>query len=60
MSNYLPELIHTTPNGGTIHKYQLSGGKREFTRFLSCYLGTCQFFGDLEEATVQLKKMEPS
>tara|TARA_R100000781_G_scaffold19043_1_gene14723 strand:+ start:443 stop:622 length:180 start_codon:yes stop_codon:yes gene_type:complete len=57
---YKPELITTTPKGGTIHSYQLSGGKREFTRFLACYLGNCQFFGNLEEATVQLEKMEPS
>tara|TARA_R100001082_G_scaffold66860_1_gene37783 strand:- start:177 stop:353 length:177 start_codon:yes stop_codon:yes gene_type:complete len=53
-----PELVKTTPNGGTIHRYQLSGGKRDFTRFLSCYLGSCQFCGDLEEANVRLQKME--
>ena len=53
-----PELIKTTPNGGTIHSYQLSGGKREFTRFLACFLGNCQFYGDLEEASVQLQKLE--
>ena len=55
-----PELIETTDQGGTIHKYQLSGGKREFTRFLACYLGNFQFFGDIQEAQTQLKKMEPN
>ena len=55
-----PELMETTAQGGTIHRYQLSGGKREFTRFLACYLGNCQFFGDIQEAQAQLKKMEPN
>ena len=55
---FKPELIKTTPNGGTIHSSQLSGGKREFTRFLACFLGNCQFYGDLEEASVQLQKLE--
>ena len=53
-----PELVHTSPNGGTIHKFPVPGGKREFTRFLACFLGNCQFYGDLEEASVQLQKLE--
>tara|TARA_Y100001970_G_scaffold283338_1_gene398207 strand:+ start:740 stop:919 length:180 start_codon:yes stop_codon:yes gene_type:complete len=56
----LPQLVHSTPQGGTIHKYELSGGKREFLRFLGCYLGTCKFCNDIEEATDYLSKIELS
>ena len=54
-SNYdfdmaLPELIFASPDGGTIHKYQLIGGKQEFLRFISCYLGNCKFHKSIEEA----------
>lgn len=54
-----PELVHASPNGGTIHKYPLSGGKSSFQRFLGCYLGTCKFCNDFDEATDYLKKLEP-
>ena len=30
----LPQLVKATPQGGTIHKYQLSGGKTSFMRYL--------------------------
>ena len=28
----LPELIYAPLDGGTIHKYEISGGKRKFLR----------------------------
>ena len=56
----LPELVHSTPQGGTIHKYELSGGKREFLRFLGCYLGSCKFCNDIQEATEYVRNMEVS
>ena len=46
-----PELILTTPSGGTVHTYPLTGGKRTFVRYLSCYVGSCKFCNDIEEAT---------
>ena len=45
----LPQLVKATPQGGTIHKYQLSGGKTSFMRYLGCYLGTCKFCNDMNE-----------
>jgi hypothetical protein len=45
-----PLLIETTSNGGTIHTYPLTGGKKTFERYLGCYSGTCQFFNDIEKA----------
>ncbi len=51
----LPELIFTNQQGGTIHKYQLTGGKRTFMRYLGCHLGACKFCNDLEEATLYIK-----
>ena len=47
----LPELIHATEEGGTIHTYNLSGGKRTFQKYLGCYLGTCKFCNNIEEAS---------
>tara|TARA_Y100001968_G_scaffold292249_1_gene297307 strand:- start:58 stop:234 length:177 start_codon:yes stop_codon:yes gene_type:complete len=46
----LPELIQATPKGGTIHKYNLSGGKSTFLRYLGCYMGSCKFCNDIDEA----------
>ena len=54
----LPELVHSTPQGGTIHKYSLSGGKTSFLRFLGCYLGSCKFCNDINEATDYVKTIE--
>ena len=54
----LPQLVHATSQGGTIHKYELTGGKRSFLRFLGCYLGTCKFCNDLEEASNYVKSIE--
>ena len=54
----LPELVHATPQGSTIHKYELSGGKSSFMRFLGCYLGSCKFCNDIEEANDFIKSIE--
>ena len=32
----LPELIYAPIDGGTIHRYEISGGKRKFLRFIGC------------------------
>ena len=53
-----PELVHTSTNGGTIHKFPVPGGKREFTRFLSCFMGSCKFCNDMDEASAHLKASE--
>ena len=50
----LPELVFISPEGGTIHKYELSGGKRLFLRFISCYSGNCRFYDSIEEAAKHL------
>ena len=46
----LPELISTTPLGGTIHKYTIPGGKHSFERYLACFLGSCKFCAGYAEA----------
>ena len=51
----LPELIFASPEGGTIHRYHLIGGKRLFMRFISCYLGNCKFYESIEEAVKYLE-----
>tara|TARA_Y100001968_G_scaffold264689_1_gene253656 strand:- start:100 stop:336 length:237 start_codon:yes stop_codon:yes gene_type:complete len=56
----LPQLVKATKQGGTIHKYQLTGGKTSFMRYLGCYLGTCNFFNDIEEASEFVSSIEPS
>ena len=50
----LPELIYASPEGGTIHRFQLNGGKRLFMRFISCYLGSCRFYKDIKDAAKYL------
>ena len=54
----MPELIHTSNKGGSIYRYDIPGGKSTFTRFLSCYLGSCKFCNDFEEAETHLKATE--
>ncbi len=54
-----PELVYTTEKGGTVHTYQLTGGKSNFNRYLSCYLGSCKFNNDLQEAAQHLDTIEP-
>ena len=53
----LPQLVTSTPEGATVHRYELSGGKRLFPRYLGCYLGTCKFCNDLDEATTYIKSI---
>ena len=45
-----PELLLTTRDGGTVHSYEIEGGKTTFQRYLGCYLGSCSFHNTLEEA----------
>ena len=54
----LPELVFSSPDGGTIHRYELAGGKRVFLRFISCYLGNCRFYNNLEEASQYLENAQ--
>lgn len=51
----LPELIYAPLDGGTIHKYEISGGKRKFLRFIGCYLGKCYFYKNFEDAIGYIK-----
>ena len=53
-----PVLVHSTPQGGTVHKYPITGGKTSFERFLGCYLGSCKFCNDLDEATQFIKSLD--
>ena len=46
-----PELLHITPQGGTIHTYDIQGGSTTFHRFLACTEGDCKFFNTKKEAT---------
>ena len=45
-----PELLYTHRGGGTVHSYELTGGKTVYERFLACYLGSCQFFNNMDDA----------
>ncbi|KZR75907.1 hypothetical protein [Prochlorococcus marinus] len=49
-------LVHSTAQGGTIHKFTAKQGER----FLGCYLGTCKFSNNIAEATADLASLEPS
>ncbi len=54
----LPELIYAPIEGGTIHRYEISGGKRKFLRFISCYLGKCNFFKNIDDAIEHIKNLK--
>jgi len=45
-----PTLLYTHREGGTIHSYELTGGKTVFERFLACYMGSCTFFNNMDDA----------
>ena len=45
-----------TPQGGTIHSYDIEGGKKTFERFLGCTEGSCEFFNTKEDATKYVYK----
>ena len=54
----LPELIYAPIEGGTIHKYEVSGGKRKFLRFIGCYLGKCNFYKNIDDALAYVKNLK--
>lgn len=54
-----PSHLYTSPNGGTIHAYPLTGGKTEFNRHLACYGGSCVFFNEYNDAIDYLGQIEP-
>ena len=43
---------------GTIHRYEISGGKRKFLRFIGCYLGQCNFHKNIDEAIDYIKNLK--
>ena len=56
----LPELIYAPIDGGTIHRYEVSGGKRKFLRFIGCYLGQCNFHKNIDDAIDYMKNLKGS
>ena len=50
-----PKLLYMSPEGRTIHSYDIMGGKTTFHHFLGCYLGSCEFYNSEEEAKEALK-----
>ena len=54
----LPELIYAPIDGGTIHRYGISGGKRKFLRFIGCYLGQCNFHKNIDDAIDYIKNLK--
>ena len=53
----LPELIYAPIEGGTIHSYELSGGKRKFLRFIGFYLCRCNFYKNIDDAIAYVKNL---
>ena len=45
-----PELLYTHRGGGTIHSYELTGGKTVYDRFLACFQGSCNFYDNMDDA----------
>ncbi len=54
----LPELIYAPIEGGTIHRYEITGGKRKFLRFIGCYLGKCNFYKSIDDAIDSIKSLK--
>ena len=54
----LPELIYAPIDGGTIHRYEIIGGKRKFLRFIGCYLGQCNFHKNIDDAIDYIKSLK--
>ena len=50
-----PKLLYMSPEGRTIHSYDIMGGKTTFHHFLGCKLGSCEFYNSEEEAKKALK-----
>ena len=53
----LPELIYAPIEGGTIHRYEIIGGKRKFLRFIGCYLGKCNFHKSIDDANDYIRSL---
>ena len=51
-----PKLLQTTSQGGTIHSYDIEGGKHTFERFLACQEGSCVFYSSMKDAEKHLVK----
>ena len=51
-----PKLLQTTSQGGTIHSYDIEGGKTTFERFLACQEGYCVFYSSMKDAEKHLVK----
>ena len=54
----LPELIYAPIEGGTIHRYEIIGGKRKFLRFIGCYLGKCNFYNSIDDAIDYIRSLK--
>ena len=54
-----PELLYTHRGGGTIHSYELTGGKTVFERFLACYMGSCKFYNNIDDAKTSINTYIP-
>ena len=54
----LPELVYAPIEGGTIHKYEITGGKRKFLRFIGCYLGKCNLYESIDDAIDYIKNLK--
>ena len=54
----LPELIYAPIEGGTIHRYEMIGGKRKFLRFIGCYLGKCNFYESIDDAIDNIRSLK--
>ena len=54
----LPELIYAPIEGGTIHRYEIIGGKRKFLRFIGCYLGKCNFYKSIDDANDYIRSFK--
>ena len=56
----LPELIYAHGDGGTIHRYEITGGQIKFLRFIGCYLGQCNFHKNIDDAIDYIKNLKES
>ena len=54
----LPELVYAPIEGGTIHRYEIIGGKRKFLRFIGCYLGQCNFYKSIDDAIDSIRSLK--
>ena len=52
-----PELLYKSPQGATIHSYDLTGGKTTYERFLGWLEGSCEFYDSLQEAKTAVSKL---